>query len=261
MTDIAQLDFGVAGMEGQACIWCGDKFEPSRVDGETCSKACRQARQRFRVSPMADQTGAALRFAFVDPPYPGLSERYYGDHPAFDGEVDHAELIAKLVIEYPDGWALCTNAPSLQMLLNICPEGTRVAIWVKGSRAGECWRARNAYEPVLIYKGRARKMTVDEVLDDVLIWGGRQHSHPGALVGMKPAPFCEWVFRQLGAAAGDELVDIFPGSGAVGRAWDLYSAAPRPGSRAARKRRKVGSRLSEASRRTSDVATDVVEKP
>ncbi len=30
------------------------------------------------------------------------------------------------------------------------------------------------------------------------------------------------MFDCLGAAAGDELVDLFPGSGAVGRAWQRY---------------------------------------
>ncbi len=69
-------------------------------------------------------------------------------------------------------------------------------------------------------------MEVDEVLDDVLLWGGRQPSHPGALVGMKSAAFCEWVFRQLGAEPGDEFADLFPGSGAVSRAWRLFSGHP-----------------------------------
>lgn len=256
--DLPQLDFAVPGMEGQTCRWCGDKFQPSRVDGETCSKACRQARQRFRVSPMADNTGKPARFAYADPVYPDC-ERYYVDHPDYAGTIDHAELITRLVREFPDGWALSTSDAALQAMLKLCPDGTRTAIWVKGSRAGESWRARNAYEPVLIYKGRARKLGVDDMLDDVLIWGGRQHSHPGALVGMKSAAFAEWIFRQLGAAAGDDLVDMFPGSGAIGRAWKLYTEVATPGSRASRKKRTATSRLAEASPRTAEecVAPDV----
>ena len=187
-----------------------------------------------------------MRFCYSDPPYPELAERYYKGHPAFAGEVDHAELIAKLASDFPDGWALSTSADALQVVLGMCPAGTRVAIWVKGSRAGESWRARNAYEPVLIYKGRARKIVRDEHLDDVLIWGGRQRTHPGALVGMKSAAFCEWMFRQLGALAGDELVDLFPGSGAVSRAWRLFSNPGDP----AHRRRRVPSRLEEATQRT-----------
>lgn len=50
----------------------------------------------------------------------------------------------------------------------------------------------------------------------------RQHSHPGALVGMKSAAFAEWVFRLLGARQGDTLADIFPGSGIISRAWEEY---------------------------------------
>jgi hypothetical protein len=187
-----------------------------------------------------------MRFAYLDPPYPELAERYYKDHPAFGGEVDHAALIARAVVDYPDGWALSTSSDALQLVLAMCPPGTRVAIWVKGSRAGESWRARDAYEPVLVYKGRARKMPRDEHLDNVLIWGGRQRTHPGALVGMKSAAFCEWMFRQLGALAGDELVDVFPGSGAVARAWKLYSNP----SSATHRRRRVPSRLEEAQQRT-----------
>jgi hypothetical protein len=69
-------------------------------------------------------------------------------------------------------------------------------------------------------------MEPTEKLDNTLAWGGRQHSHPDALVGMKPAAWCEWVFRMLGAQRGDELVDVFPGSGAVTRAWRLYAGDP-----------------------------------
>jgi hypothetical protein len=33
------------------------------------------------------------------------------------------------------------------------------------------------------------------------------------------------MFLQLGAAVGDELDDLFPGSGAIGRAWALFVAS------------------------------------
>jgi len=41
-------------------------------------------------------------------------------------------------------------------------------------------------------------------------------------MGAKPPRFCSWVFRVLGLEHTDELVDLFPGSGAVGRAWVAY---------------------------------------
>ena len=48
---------------------------------------------------------------------------------------------------------------------------------------------------------------------------------PRRVVGAKPAGFCWWLFDLLGALPGDELVDLFPGSGGIGRAWRLYSSA------------------------------------
>jgi hypothetical protein len=166
-----------------------------------------------------------MRFAYADPPYPGLARKYYGT-----SEVNHRILIGYLELHYPDGWALSTSADALQDVLALCPAGVRVACWVRGSRPGPSKRPRSAWEPLIVRGGRERLLSVAEVLDDALLCSinGRQPSHPGALVGMKPAAFCEWMFRQLGAVAGDVLDDVFPGSGAVGRAWRLYTSAPTP---------------------------------
>ena len=46
---------------------------------------------------------------------------------------------------------------------------------------------------------------------------------PGRVTGTKPAAFCRWVFTLLGAAPADSLDDLFPGSGAVSRAWAAYT--------------------------------------
>jgi hypothetical protein len=35
--------------------------------------------------------------------------------------------------------------------------------------------------------------------------------------------FCRWLFGLLGAAPGDQLDDLFPGSGAVTRAWAVFA--------------------------------------
>jgi hypothetical protein len=158
----------------------------------------------------------------MDPPYVGLARRYYNNK-----EVDHRALIRNAAAY--DGWALCGSAASHLEVLRMCPAGVRVGIWVRGSRPGVSWRARNAYEVVYVYGGRPRRLSCHEVLDDVLVLPAqtRSRSHPGALVGMKPAAFSEWVFRMLGAARGDSLVDMFPGSGAVTRAWDLYAGSAR----------------------------------
>jgi hypothetical protein len=46
---------------------------------------------------------------------------------------------------------------------------------------------------------------------------------PGRVIGAKPAAVCRWIFTLLGAAPGDTLDDLFPGSGAVSRAWAAYT--------------------------------------
>ena len=57
--------------------------------------------------------------------------------------------------------------------------------------------------------------------------GGRCQAAPAklggaSLIGRKPVRFCAWLFRALGAQPGDELADLYPGTGMVGaafRAW------------------------------------------
>lgn len=217
------------------CEWCEKELPPgSRRDRTTCSKACRQAKSRFRVRRAhLVATDGPLRFAYADPPYPQMSRKYYRDHPDFAGEVDHVALVERLVRDYPDGWALSTSAASTRMVWELCPEGTRLAVWINGPRHVKSYTALHAYESVLVFGGRPRRVPVVEDLSDVcetddddyvLLYGGRQHSHPGAVTGMKPAPFCEWLFQLLGATRGDQLDDLFPGSGAVSRAWKLYTS-------------------------------------
>jgi len=42
------------------------------------------------------------------------------------------------------------------------------------------------------------------------------------LVGAKPEAVCRWAFEVVGAEPQDQLDDLFPGSGAVSRAWDAW---------------------------------------
>jgi len=39
---------------------------------------------------------------------------------------------------------------------------------------------------------------------------------------------CRWIFTLLGAAPGDTLDDLFPGSGSVRRAWAAFTSSPEP---------------------------------
>ncbi len=176
-------------------------------------------------------SASPLSIAYADPPYPGRSKRYYGGHPDYAGEVDHAELVASLSAEY-DAWALSTSADALQDVLALCPSGVRVAAWVKGPRGRRhVAQPLSSWEPI-IYAG-ARLVVAQDLHDaspgiratrrDSLVHGaGARRTDPLRVVGAKPAAFCRWLFDLLGALPGDEFTDVFPGSGGVARAWDIY---------------------------------------
>lgn len=165
--------------------------------------------------------------AYADPPYIGRAKAMYRDHPDYAGEVDHGALIRRLVTEYPDGWALSLSSPTLRDILNIChAEGAsdvRVGAWVKdwfvmkpGIGVGYAW------EPVIWRGGRKRSRKQDTVRDWI-----RAHAlmrSPGRVQtkGAKPEMFCFWLFQVLNLREGDTLVDLYPGSRAVSRAWDRW---------------------------------------
>ena len=44
------------------------------------------------------------------------------------------------------------------------------------------------------------------------------------LTGVKPERVCQWLFEVMGCDRDDTLVDLFPGSSAVGRAWEAWRA-------------------------------------
>jgi hypothetical protein len=166
-----------------------------------------------------------MRFAYADPPYLGLAAKFYGDrHPdavSYDDPETHRLLIARLSNEYPDGWALSLHAPSLRVILPMCPEDVRVGAWTKpfasfkpGVNPGYCW------EPLLFRGGRRPGRDVPTVRDYCAVPITLQRGFKGA----KPEGFCRWVFDLLGAAPDDEFDDLFPGSGAVSRAWDAFRA-------------------------------------
>src|SRR5215469_17374904 len=101
--------------------------------------------------------GQQMRFAYADPPYPGQAKRWYGNHPDYAGEVDHAELIARLCRDYPDGWALSTSGTALREVWALCPSDTQLAIWNVTNACppgahGSKWHL--TWEAVLIRGGR-----------------------------------------------------------------------------------------------------------
>jgi hypothetical protein len=55
------------------------------------------------------------------------------------------------------------------------------------------------------------------------------------VTGAKPPAVCRWIFTLLGAGPQDTLDDLFPGFGAVSRAWAAFTRTPAAvASRAAR---------------------------
>lgn len=232
------------------CAWCHGPIPVSlRADAVCCSTRCRQARHRFTTAVGTVQsasTAEPIRLAYADPPYPGLSKRYYGDHPDFAGEVDHRALIESLS-QY-DGWALSTSARALPLILALCPQGVRVAAWHRGERPTRSYGPLNAWEPVIFWGGRldverdasiaaGRDASILEAqrvarsrddgsrrTDSLVLFSRPRLTDPLRVVGAKPAGFCRWMFDLLGAEPFDEFVDVFPGSGGVQRAWDVFAS-------------------------------------
>jgi hypothetical protein len=224
-----------AGASGRICTWCAGPIAPeARSDSIYCGVVCRKRAWRFRRAvPAAARSprdaspgpaaGHAARFAYADPPYPGKAG-YYDEGQ----EVDHAALIARLEADYPDGWALSTSARALRDVLPLCPLSVRVCVWRRRVRPTTSKRALSAWEALLVVGGRELATDVPQDLLDVLDYRGRYDAFPDALVGMKPPEFAVWMFRQLGASTGDVLDDLYPGSGAIGRAWAFYACLRDP---------------------------------
>lgn len=212
------------------CAWCeGPISEKARRDAVCCSVRCRQARHRFnrdagRATAVA--VGRTLQLAYADPPYPGKAW-YYRGHPDYAGEVDHAALIRRLSTY--DGWALSTSAAALQAVLALCPPGVRVAAWHRGERPTASRWPLSAWEPVIYHGGRpadpSRPTGAARRVDSLVCGVSPLTTLPSRVTGTKPAAFCRWVFELLGAAPGDTLDDLFPGSGVVTRAWEVYARA------------------------------------
>ena len=162
-----------------------------------------------------------MKLGYADPPYPGCAH-YYKDHPDFAGEVDHAALVAQLEREF-DGWVLHTHVGGLRMMEreHLLPDdGIRICQWVKPFAAFK----RNVpvaftYEPVIIKAARKPTVSHRTVMRDYIECPITMQR---GLTGAKPDKVCWWAFEIVGADPEDELVDMFPGTGAVTRAWKAW---------------------------------------
>jgi hypothetical protein len=162
-----------------------------------------------------------MRIGYADPPYIGCAH-LYADQPTYAGEVDHAQLVARLEQEF-DGWVLHASATptSIATLAPLVERtGARWCSWVKGFAAFK----RNvsvayAWEPVIIKAARKPVVTGRMVMRD---WIQESITLQRGLTGAKPERVCHWAFELVGAEPLDDLSDLYPGTGAVSRAWDSW---------------------------------------
>lgn len=159
-----------------------------------------------------------MRVAFADPPYPGQAKKHYGPDAR---EVNHRLLIEHLEGDF-DGWALSTSSPALRDVLPMCPEDVRVMAWVKPFASFKKGvNPAYAWEPVVVKAGR--DLPYGEGVSTTRDWVSANITLQRGTAGAKPEKFCYWLFTVMGMRKDDELVDLFPGSGAVQQAWKNWA--------------------------------------
>lgn len=185
----------------------------------------------------------------ADPPYPprlsvrydraaprtvtySRASRYYGispragDYPA-DTHPEAAEwdpperhrLLLEELRDTADGWALATSADGLNVYAP-WPSDVRVMSWHRLNSPPSGARLTTSWEPVLVRippERRARR--TGRQLRDTLTAGSPRRGFTGA----KPEAWTHWVLEALGYSPEvDQVVDMFPGSGAVAEAVATY---------------------------------------
>jgi len=185
-----------------------------------------------------------MKLCIADPPYLGRAVRWYGaggcgdgygkgqadNHPnaaKWDNPQAHIELVNDLQTNY-DGWAVALSVHSLSTYLSVIDtnsrNGIRVCVWYKPSASPSGSRVGNHWEPVIIKVPLDRKGRTPELADtrDVLI----ANPNRKGFIGSKPIEWTHWVLDLMGFQLGDEVTDLFSGSGSVGQAIALYKQQP-----------------------------------
>jgi len=208
---------GAVGVLERLCLWC--RSDLGATQEKWCSKRCRQTAWRFRrLSVVEDLGDTPKRLAFADPPFPGLSRKYYRDEPSYAGEVDHGRLLDQLATY--DGWALATSREALEDgLLSLIPRGVEFHLcpWIKTHHHPKARGPANIHEYVIVHPARRRLPGVPDALVCPVARGGDSN-----LIGRKPLKYIAWLFQLLGATPADSLDDRFPGSNVVGRCWSEF---------------------------------------
>lgn len=188
-------------------------------------------------------------FEYSDPPFPGMAWMY-ADQSTYGGEVDHPALVSRLEADYDAGrlcgFALSTSGKTLKKVLKMFRHDwptLRVCPWVKPQNVAA--RARgpvHRWEPLIVVGGRRVPPGLQDWLDEPeAIRTAVARGGGSSLIGRKSQKWCAWLFDVLGMVPGDTLIDTFPGSGIVTRAWaELSSAAAARPSPVAGARRLLG---------------------
>ena len=186
-----------------------------------------------------------MKLAIADPPYLGRASTWYGSsirksqlgavhggtakinykpadyHPEahlWDDIETHKTLIEKLESDY-DGFALCLAHDNLQQLLPLFTVKVKVCIWHKWTLPSRSCIS-NSYEPVIIKVPDARKGAIKGLTTpDVMTYQKREGM---GFAGRKPKAFTHWILDLLQYKEGDQVDDLFNGSGAVIEAVNTY---------------------------------------
>jgi hypothetical protein len=177
-----------------------------------------------------------VRLAIADPPYPPFigaggrknrASRWYGDgqrsrtdrpadhHPEaaeWDEPARHRALLEQLMSEF-DGWAIATSPDGIAAYGTL-PAAARLMVWVKPNATPGAHRLRSMWEAVIVYPPKGRRSNRGGVgaMPDVLTAAAPRTGFMGA----KPPEWTAWVLAALSFNPfEDELIDLFPGSGAV----------------------------------------------
>jgi hypothetical protein len=157
-----------------------------------------------------------MRFAYADPPYFKNGKIRYGEHHPEAGKWDtkeaHINLIGTLIEEY-DGFAYSSNPKDLHWILPEYPE-LRVCAWVKTFHQIRPTTVQYAWEIVLLHGGRKDNKRKPMVRD----WFQGNATRKKGLPGAKSLEFNTWILQLLNYQKGDELDDIFPGTGGMAEA-------------------------------------------
>lgn len=192
------------------------------------------------ILPPTEGVITPARLAIADPPYPpqfteradgrvtsrSRARRYYGNgtrpqgetpadfHPdagEWDDPARHHVLLEELMEKY-DGWAIATTPDGIECYRPF-PIACRIMAWVKPTAPAGSHRLRSTWEAVIVYTPTGRRAGRGQ-LSDVLIENAPRIGFPGA----KPERWTRWVLDAMGHEVGDEVIDLFPGSGSVTRA-------------------------------------------